>query len=68
MAATADPSGVDRVAYSPSELAAALGTSRTWVYMRMEDGTIPNVRLGSRRFIPRSVVEKLLATLDGEPS
>lgn len=50
-----------RVAYSPSELAKILGASRAWVYLRLDDGTIPSVHIAGKRFIRAAVVEALLA-------
>lgn len=51
---------IERVAYSPSELAEALGASRAWVYLRLDDGTIPSVKLGGKRFIRAAEVERIL--------
>lgn len=50
-----------RLAYSPAELAQALGASRAWVYLRLDDETIPSTKLGGKRFIRAGVVEALLA-------
>jgi excisionase family DNA binding protein len=52
---------VDRIAYSPAELADALGASRAWVYLRLDDGTIPSVKLGGKRLIRATVLEEILA-------
>lgn len=52
---------VERLAYSPSEVAEALGASRAWVYLRLDDGTIPSVKLQGRRFIRADIVHELLA-------
>lgn len=54
-------SPIDRVAYSPAELAEALGASRAWVYLRLDDGTIPSVKLGGKRLIRATVLEDILA-------
>lgn len=51
---------VSRVAYSPSELAEALGASRAWVYLRLDDGSIPSTKICGKRLIPASAVEALL--------
>lgn len=58
----ATPSHLQRLAYSPAELADALGASRAWVYLRLDDGTIPSVKLGGKRLIRASVLEELLAS------
>ena len=46
-----------------SQAADYLGISRPTFYRRLEDGTIPFVQLGPRRYIPADVLEKILATL-----
>lgn len=53
---------VQRLAYSPAELADALGASRAWVYLRLDDGTIPSVKLGGKRLIRATVLEELLGS------
>lgn len=63
--ATSEPRHRDRVArvaYSPAELADALGASRAWVYLRLDDGTIPSVKLGGKRLIRAAVLDELLAS------
>ena len=50
-----------RLAYSPREVAEALGTSRAWVYRRIDDGTLPSVLLGGRRLVRHETLEALLA-------
>lgn len=51
----------ERQAYSPSEAANVLGVSRAFIYLRMDDGTLPSVKLGRRRLIPRSAIEALFS-------
>ena len=53
-----------RLAYAPAELADLLGVSRAWIYLRLDDGTIPSVKLGAKRLIRASVIEALLAGND----
>jgi excisionase family DNA binding protein len=51
---------VDRLAYTPPELAEALGLSARTVYRHLASGTIPSVRVGGARRIPAAVVAELL--------
>jgi excisionase family DNA binding protein len=43
----------------PSELAAQLGVSRTWLYDAAKDGRIPSIRIGGAdgplRFVPQDI-------------
>lgn len=58
-----DRGGIMPVAFlSIQETAKALGISRISAYRHVEAGTIPSVRVGSRRLIPASY----LATLETE--
>lgn len=45
-----------RLAYSPTEAAAAVGSSRQFIYDRIADGTLKSVTHGKRRFIPRAAL------------
>lgn len=51
----------ERQAYSPSEAAQILGVSRAFIYLRMDDGTLPSVKLGRRRLIPRAAIDALFS-------
>jgi excisionase family DNA binding protein len=51
---------VERLAYSPAELAAALGCTRQHVQNLIARGELPSVKFGRKRLIPRHVVEELL--------
>ena len=51
---------VERLAYSPTELAQALGCTRQHVQNLIARGEIRSVKLGRKRLIPRAVVEELL--------
>jgi len=41
-------SPVEKLLYRPKEAAQALGASPSWVYARIEDGSLPAVRLAGR--------------------
>jgi excisionase family DNA binding protein len=51
---------VDRLAYSPGELAASLGVTRQHINNLIARGEIPSVKLGRRRLIPARAVAALL--------
>jgi excisionase family DNA binding protein len=55
---------VERIAYSPAELAAAVGVTRQHIQNMINRGEIASVKLGRRRLIPADVVERLLAGTD----
>jgi excisionase family DNA binding protein len=48
-----------RAAYSVTEATASLGVSRDWLYRMLRDGTIRSVKLGGRRFIPASELDRI---------
>jgi excisionase family DNA binding protein len=49
-----------RAAYSINETCALLGgVSRDWLYRQLRAGHIKSVKLGGRRFIPRSEIERI---------
>jgi len=54
-----DPQQADRFLMRPSEVAARLSVSRTWVYNAAQSGRIPSIRIGGQdgplRFIPEDV-------------
>ena len=60
------PTEVERVAYSPAELAKALGCTRQHVQNCIRRGDIPSVKLGARRLIPRAAVDALLEGVDDD--
>jgi excisionase family DNA binding protein len=43
------------------EVQELLRLSRSTVYARISDGTIPSVRIGGRILIPRAALERLLS-------
>lgn len=51
----------DRAALSVSETADVFALSRSTVYNRVKDGTIPSRRIGGRIVIPADAVRALLA-------
>lgn len=51
----------ERLAYSPAELADALGVTRQHIQNLIARGEVPSIKLGRRRLIPARVVENLLA-------
>ena len=68
MPAPATKPPVERLAYSPAEAAEVLGISRARLYLLLEDGTIPSVKLGRRRLIRREALVGLLDRLEAEAS
>lgn len=61
MAASVLPEG--RLAYSPAELAEALGVTRAHIHNLIRRGELRSIKLGRSRLIPADVVQDLL---DGE--
>jgi excisionase family DNA binding protein len=51
---------IERLAYSPTELAQALGCTRQHIQNLIARGEIDSIKLGRKRLIPRHVVDKLL--------
>jgi excisionase family DNA binding protein len=56
-----DKTTVERVAFSPGEAALALGLARSSVYAALARGDLRSVRVGGRRLVPRSEIERILA-------
>jgi excisionase family DNA binding protein len=50
---------IDRVAYRPTEVAAALGVSRSRVYAWIADGSIRTTIVGSRLRVPATELARL---------
>lgn len=46
--------------YRPDQVAALVGLSRATIYRRIEDGTIPAVRIGGLYRIPAAALQHLL--------
>ncbi len=57
----ADSGRVERLAYRPSEVAKAIGSSRAYAYQLVQRGVIRSVRCGRAIFVPRAAVEAFLA-------
>ena len=57
---------IERLAYSPGELAKALGISKTYAYSLLREGRIRSIRVGSRWLIPVREVEAFLASKGAE--
>lgn len=60
---------IERLAYRPSEVAVAIGSSRAFAYQLVQRGVLRSVRSGRAVFVPREAVEEFLAGRDGgEPN
>jgi len=58
----------ERLAYSPSEVAAALGCTRQHIQNLIRRGELRSVKLGRRRVIPRHVLTDLLGIDEATPN
>lgn len=57
----ANSSQVEKLLYRPKEAAQVIGASASWVYARIEDGSLPAVRLAGRMVrIKRSDLMKFI--------
>lgn len=54
------PRHPERLAYSPAEAAAALGVSRSSLYLALRRGDVHSRTLGGRRLVPRAELDRLL--------
>jgi excisionase family DNA binding protein len=61
----ATPKHEDVRAYHVNDAAARYGISRSTIYSLIALGTLPSVKIGGRRLIPRDALEALIAT--GKP-
>lgn len=59
-------SPVERFAYSPVEVAEALGVSRAHIYNLMQRGELRYSSVGHVRRIPRTELERLAGLADGD--
>ena len=50
----------NRIAYSPTELAEATGSTRQHIQNLIARGELPSIKLGRKRLIAADVVERLL--------
>ncbi len=55
-----------RLAYSSTEIAAAVGCTRQHVENLIRAGVIPSLKLGRRRLVRAQVLDDLLARLESE--
>jgi excisionase family DNA binding protein len=56
---------VDRLAYSPTECAAALGLTRQTIHNLIARGELASCKIGRARRIPASELARLLGGTDG---
>ena len=54
---------VDKILYTPTEAAQALGISRSTIYVLLAGGEIPSVRIGSCRRVPVDGLRRYVAAL-----
>ena len=52
---------VDKLAYSPMEVAELLGLGRSSTYQALAKGRIPSIRVGKKILIPKAGLVKLLS-------
>lgn len=57
---------VARIAYSPRELAEALGVTRPTVQTWIARGYVPSVKIGGKRFIAIDVFDRLVAEAEAQ--
>jgi len=56
------PVGGQRAAYTVNEACEAFGgVSRDWMYRQFREGRIHSMKLGGRRFVPASEIERFAA-------
>ncbi len=51
-----------RIMYSVNELAAAFGVSRQWIHEQIRVRNIASVKIGGKRLIPASEVDRITST------
>lgn len=49
-----------RLTYTIDEAAVLLGLSRNFVYEQVRNGTVPSIKIGRRRLVPRVGLERML--------
>lgn len=50
---------IERIGYSPKEVAAAWGVDVKTIYKGIHDGTIPAIKLGDRYIVTKPVMDRL---------
>lgn len=51
---------LDPAVFSVAQVARILGLSRSSAYARIQDGTIPSIKIGGRVLVPKRLIERLL--------
>jgi excisionase family DNA binding protein len=54
------PADINRLAYSPTEAATAIGCSRQFIYDQLANGKLRSTTVGKRRFIRAADLDALL--------
>jgi excisionase family DNA binding protein len=60
MSTTLPSPPIERLAYSVPEAAAATGIGKSTLYVLMDDGQLPFVKVRARRLIPAAALETLI--------
>ena len=58
-----DTDPVEKILYTPTEAAEALGISRSTIYVLMASGDVPSVRIGACRRVPVDALRRYVARL-----
>ena len=58
-----DTDAIEKMLYTPTEAAKALGISRSTVYVLIASGEVPSVRIGSCRRVPVDGLRRYVAKL-----
>ena len=58
-----DTDAIEKMLYTPTEAAKALGVSRSTVYVLIANGEVPSVRIGSCRRVPVDGLRRYVAKL-----
>ena len=61
-----DTDAIEKMLYTPTEAAKALGISRSTVYVLIASGEVPSVRIGSCRRVPVDGLRRYVAKLAKE--
>jgi excisionase family DNA binding protein len=63
-----DTDAVEKMLYTPTEAAKALGISRSTIYLLMASGDVPSVRIGSCRRVPVDGLRRYVTRLAKKPA
>lgn len=58
---------MEKLAFSPNEVAAMLGLNHHSVRKAIKSGDIPHVRVGRRILVPQQALDNLLSASTGDP-